>query len=165
MKRTCNIFATDSKYILRLRKLRHRHMQKTKTWERKNVNNRAWKRWTLAFFHKSGSSCEIMHTPEMLLKLCIERNNGLSFLSALSVAGVRSMCGSYLWKRASVDGRQVQLQRNAGHASPLVAAELITDGALTARLIRDSRLWIAAIIELLASRLPFRRTGWLTLGD
>jgi len=36
-------------------------------------------------------------------------------------------------------GRQEQLQHNTGHASPLVAAELITNGALTAWLIRDSR--------------------------
>jgi len=44
-------------------------------------------------------------------------------------------------------GRQEQLQHNTGHASPLVAAELITNGALTAWLIRDSRLWFVTVLS------------------
>lgn len=75
-------------------------------------------------------------SPKTLLKFRIERNNGLYLSSffffslALPVTGLLSLERLVLMK-ARV-GRQVQLQRNAGHASsPLAAAELITDGALT----------------------------------
>lgn len=99
-------------------------------------------------------------------------NNGLPFFidtlcrhcAHISNASLYSARRSYLWKRVSVDGRQVQPRCNTRHASPLVAAELITDGALTARLIRDSRLWIAVLYRDAAFGFASRLLSFLRIG-
>lgn len=103
----------------------------------------------------------------MLSKLCIGRIIMVFlFLSTLSmlvrVCRTHARRGSYLWKRASVDGRQVQLQCNTKHASSLVAAELITDGCIDGTV--NTRLWIAAVLSRrfrVREQVALLFKGWL----
>lgn len=54
-----NISAIDLKHISG--SLETPSFAENKNWECKNVNNRARKRRTASFCHKSGPGCEIMH--------------------------------------------------------------------------------------------------------
>jgi len=147
--------------------VRHRH--KTKIRQRKNVNNRARKWWISPFYHKSDLSCEIMHIPEMLSKLCIGHIIMVFLFYRHSLcwcARVSNACSTWLiFMKASVVGRQVQ--RNTKHASSLVAAELITDGALTAQLTRDfgPPLYYRDAFGFASRLFSFLRISWIILDD
>lgn len=116
--------------------------------ERKNVNNRARKWWILPFYHKSDLSCEIMHIPEMLSKLCIGRIIMVFLFYRHSLcwcARVSNACSTwFIFMKACIGRRSTGA---AQHEARVFACCSWTNYRWCIDGTVNTRLWTAAVLS------------------